>query len=378
MTTCLACGTLRFLKLRSKAANVFVAWLRLLGRDRGFLTGAAMLIFTVCGWGQAAPVSPDAKPTAIAAIHGIVVGTSGEIYQGVRVTLTASGALPAFTQTQTTNADGAFLFSDVPCGPFRLTLVSPGFTTQTLSGVLRAGENYDARTLLLPMAATTTDVQVSASHVEVAQAQIQMEEKQRVLGVLPNYLVTYDPDAASLTVRQKFQLAWKSALDPVSFGAAGLFAGLDQANNVLPGYGQGTEGFAKRFGALYGDAFVGTILGSAVFPSLFHQDPRYFVKGSGTVRSRVWYAVYNSVMCKGDNGRWQVNYSGLLGGVAAGGVSQLYYPAGDRASAGGIFAGTAIMAGTNIFGNLAQEFVIRKFTPTLRKRYPHPRGPGVL
>lgn len=348
------------------------------GVSRCVLIGVAMLVTVTGAWGQAVSVSPHTQPLAAASIHGVIVGAGGDVYDGVHVILTASGASPAATQSQITDTDGAFSFSAVPCGPFRLTLSSPGFVTQIISGVLHAGEDYDARTVILPMATATSEVEVSASHVEVAQAQLDLEEKQRVLGVLPNYLVTYDPHAASLTTRQKFQLAWKSAVDPVSFGAAGLIAGINQASNGLAGYGQGSQGFARRFGAVYADTFVGTMIGGAVLPSLFHQDPRYFVKGTGSVRSRVWYAVYNAVMCKGDNGRWQVNYSGLIGGLAAGGVSQLYYPPGDRATAGGIFAGSAIAAGTNIFGNLAQEFVIRKFTPTLEKRYRSPKGRRVF
>jgi hypothetical protein len=72
------------------------------------------------------------------------------------------------------------------------------------------------------------------------------------------------------------------------------------------------------------------MIGSAILPALLKQDPRYFYKGTGTTRSRILYAIANSVMCKGDNGHWQVNYSGILGGAAAGGISNLYYPASDR------------------------------------------------
>lgn len=340
------------------------------GIRTSLLVAAVNLATAVCGLGQAASNTPNATQPASAAISGMVAGPDGEVYQGVRVTLTATGASSSSTQTQTTGADGSFHFSHVSPGPFRLNLASPGFTTQTVVGTLREGEDYEAHSVLLTAAATTSTVQVTASRTEIAQAQLSLEEKQRVLGVLPNYLVTYDPNAAPLTARQKFQLAWKSALDPVSFGAAAFFAGIDQASNALPGYGQGAQGYAKRLGAVYGDSFVGTMIGGAIFPSIFRQDPRYFVMGTGSVRSRVWYAVYTSVMCKGDNGRWQVNYSGLLGGTAASGISQLYYPAGDRASANSIFSGTAIVAGTNIFGNLAQEFVIRRFTPLARKKDP--------
>lgn len=289
------------------------------------------------------------------------------MYQGVSVTLTESAATPARTEKQTTDANGAFQFTQVPPGPFQLTLGSEGFVTQTVRGVLHAGETWDAHTIVLPVAIATSSVRVTASQADIAQAQLNIEEKQRVLGVIPNYFVSYDPHAAPLTARQKFQLSWRSSIDPVTIGSAALFAGIDQSANLLSGYGPGAQGYGKRFGAVYADTFVETMLGGAVLPAVFHQDPRYFVKGTGSVRSRVWYAIYNAVMCKGDNGRWQVNYSGIVGGLAAGGISQMYYPASDRGSAGAIFAGTAIGTGTSVLGNLAQEFLVRKLTPSARK-----------
>jgi hypothetical protein len=326
-----------------------------------------MLLLTQSGHAQAPPPPPDAPQPATGVIRGAVAGSDGDVYQGVHVTLTETGATPTVTQTQATDANGAFQFLQVPPGAFRLTLSSNGFVTQTVDGVLHPGETWDAHTIVLPVATTSSSVQVTASRADIAQAQLNVEEKQRVLGVIPNYFVTYDPHAAPLTPRQKFQLSWRSAVDPVTIASAAFFAGIDQAADILPGYGQGAQGYGKRFGAVYADTFVSTMIGGAIFPSIFRQDPRYFVKGTGSVRSRIWYAVYNAVMCKGDNGKWQVNYSGILGGLAAGGVSQIYYPASDRGSAGVIFSGTAIATGASVFGNLAQEFLVRKLTPSARK-----------
>lgn len=314
---------------------------------------------------SSAPVA--AQEPALGSIHGIAAGTAGEVYEGVSVTLTQDAPNAAAPRTQTTGADGAFTFTGVAPGPFHLTLASRGFITQTISGVLHAGESFDAHTIVLTMAATTSSVRVTASQQEIAQAQLNTEEKQRVLGVLPNFFVTYDPHAVPLTTRQKYQLAWKSAIDPVTFAATGIFAGIEQASNTYPAYGQGAQGYAKRYAATYGDTFIGTMLGGAVLPSLLKQDPRYFVKGTGSVKSRIWYATFNAVMCKGDNGRWQPNYSGILGGLAAGGISNLYYPSANRNSAAQLFTGTAISIGGSVFGNLAQEFLIRKLTPHAAK-----------
>lgn len=323
-----------------------------------------VLLMLLAGPLVARPQSSSAPPApATGSIHGIAGGSNGEVYEGVSVTLTedAPGAPAALTQK--TGADGTFTFTGVAPGPFHLTLESGGFVAQTVAGTLDAGQSFDAHTVILPVASINSSVHVTASQQEIAQAQLNVEEKQRVLGVLPNYFVTYDAHAVPLTRRQKYQLAWKSTIDPVTFAATGVFAGIEQASNTFPAYGQGAQGYGKRYGATYGDTFFGTMIGGAVLPSLFKQDPRYFVKGSGSVKSRMWYATFNAVMCKGDNGRWQPNYSGIIGEFAAGGISNLYYPSSDRSSAGQLFSGVAITLGYSVFGNLAQEFLIKRITP---------------
>jgi hypothetical protein len=213
------------------------------------------------------------------------------------------------------------------------------------------------------MSGTTSDVLVTASQQEIAQEQLKQEETQRVLGVIPNFYVTYVPNAPPLTSKQKFNLAWKSSIDPVTFLAVGFFAGVEQATNSYSGYGQGAQGYGKRYGAGFADSFIGTMIGGAILPSWWKQDPRYFYKGTGTTRSRVMYAIESAVICKGDNGRWQVNYSAIVGGVAAGGISNLYYPAANREGAELTFLNVLIGTGESAVGNLFQEFVIRRLTP---------------
>ncbi len=309
---------------------------------------------------------PSAPAIQTGSIHGVVTGADGEVYQGATVTLTLNAPQPPAQtppQTRATGADGAFEFTGIAPGPFRLTLSAPGFVEQTVSAVLHPGESFDAHTIVLPVAAASSSVRVTASQQEIAQAQLNVEEKQRVFGILPNFYVTYDPHAVPLTRHQKFQLAWKSSIDPVTFAATGVFAGIEQASDTFPAYGQGAQGYAKRYGANYADSFISTMLGGAVLPSLFKQDPRYFVKGTGSVKSRIWYATFNALMCKGDNGHWQVNYSGILGGLAAGGISNLYYPAANRNSAAVTFEGAAIGIGGSVISNLAQEFLVKKLTP---------------
>jgi hypothetical protein len=205
-------------------------------------------------------------------------------------------------------------------------------------------------------------VEVGLSQTEVAEEQIKVEEKQRVLGVLPNFYVSYVPNAAPLTAKQKFKLAWKTVVDPFTFVFVAGAAGVEQAQNHFDEYGQGAQGYGKRFGAGYADTVTGTFIGAAILPSLLKQDPRYFYKGSGSKPSRILYAIANSVICKGDNGRWQANYSNIIGSLAAGGISNLYYPAQDRNGAGLTFENAAIGIGATAISNLFQEFIILKLT----------------
>ena len=318
-----------------------------------------------------APDAPQAEqaafPTdqATGSIHGTVVDGTGAVAQGARVALVwipQAGGSPVARET-TTDSNGAFNFPSVAAGKFTLTIGSKGFATRTLSGELQEGESFVAPAVILIMNGTTTDVEVSASTVEIAEAQLQEEETQRVLGVIPNFYVSYVPNAPPLTRRQKYQLAWRSSIDPVNFGIVGIIAGVEQATNSFSGYGQGVQGYAKRYGAGYTDSFDANMIGGAILASWWKQDPRYFYKGTGSTRSRVLYAIAMSVVCKGDNGHWQPNYSAIVGGLAAGGISNLYYPASDREGAELTFQNAALGTAGSAIGNLFQEFVVKHLTP---------------
>ncbi len=258
--------------------------------------------------------------------------------------------------------DGQFSFSGVAPGHFHLTITSEGFATQLTSGILRAGEVSIVPQITLTLAAATTEVRVGLTQTEVAEVQLKDEEKQRVFGVIPNFYVSYVPDAAPLTSKQKFKLAWKDAVDPVTFGITAAAAGLEQASDQYGGYGQGAEGYGKRYGAAYADLATSTFIGGAILPSLLKQDPRYFYRGTGTTRARLLYAIANAVICKGDNKRWQANYSSILGNFASAGISNLYYPAKDT-GVGLTFENALIDTGAAAAANVLQEFVIRKLTP---------------
>lgn len=258
--------------------------------------------------------------------------------------------------------DGLFTFAQVSSGPLQLTIVAEGFATQVISGTLRSGENYVFPEITLSLATQVTEVHVSPSTEEIAQEQFKDLEKQRVLGIVPNFYVSYVGEPAALTSKQKFELALKATTDPVTFAAVSVVAGVNQAANRFSGYGQGAQGYAKRYGASYANFASGLWIGGAVLPSILKQDPRYFYKGTGTKRSRLLYAISRPFVCKGDNQRWQPNYSSVLGDLAAGGISNLYIPERDRHGARLTFENAAIALGTTAAINVLQEFVLHKVT----------------
>jgi hypothetical protein len=298
----------------------------------------------------------------LGSISGTVVDQNGNFVVAALVNLIRDGS----PQQVVSDTEGHFVLQAVAPGPFQLSVVAEGFASQQRTGVLHPGESLDLLDVSLPVASATTEVQVRVTNNEIAEEQLKVQETQRVLGVIPNFYVTYNPDALPLSTKQKFELAWKTSVDPVTLAASGAIAGVEQANNSYRGYGQGTEGYAKRYGASFADSFVGVMVGGAILPALLKQDPRYFYKGTGSKRSRVLYALANAVICKGDNGRWQPDYSGILGSLASGGISNLYYPASSRNGAWLTFENTFIGIGGSGIGNIFQEFVVRKLTPHSR------------
>jgi hypothetical protein len=291
-----------------------------------------------------------------------MVDREGTVYEGAHIALEQTAYIPPSVRAATSDSNGRYNFAGVSPGAFNLTISSSGFATQIIAGFLHAGESYEAQPVVLLVTAAESEVAVTASQQEIAQEQIREEEQQRVLGIIPNFFVSYAPDAPPLTSRQKFHLAFKSSVDPFTFMSTAASAGLEQADNSFSAYGQGAEGYAKRYAANYADDFIGTMIGSALLPSLLKQDPRYFYKGTGTTRSRVFYAIANSVICKSDKGRWQPNYSAIIASFTAAGISNLYYPAANRDGMTLTFENILIGKATGAAQNIFQEFFIRKLT----------------
>lgn len=306
-------------------------------------------------------------PSQVAAKPGSVVGTvldqTRSVAVGAIVRLTTVDK--SFSREVVSGDNGEFSFFNVPPGPFKVSVNAAGFSDQVFSGELAPGQTYLVPPIVISIAKVVTDVKVSVDPVEVATEEVKLQEQQRVLGVFPNFYVTYRSDSAPLTTKLKFQLAWKSSTDPVTILGTAFLAGLEQAGDQYSEFGQGAEGYGKRFGAGYADVLASTFLSGAVFPSLLKQDPRYYYQGTGSTRSRLLHAVANSVTCKGDNGRWQVNYSNIAGVFAGAAVSSTFYPTTNR----GLFtlSNGFIRLGESSLAGVVQEFVLRKLTKTKRQ-----------
>lgn len=199
---------------------------------------------------------------------------------------------------------------------------------------------------------------------EKAEEQIKEQEKQRTVGVVPAFNVSYRADAVSMTAGQKMRLAFRSTVDPVAFAAAFVVAGYHEALDQNTGFGWGAEGYGKRSGAAYLDAFDGTMIGNGILPSVLHQDPRYFRLGHGTTTHRLLYAVSTNVRCRHDNThKWEPNYSNVGGNIIAGAISNLYYPS-SGSGIGQTFSNGFIVTAEGGFGSIFQEFwpdISRKF-----------------
>jgi hypothetical protein len=295
----------------------------------------------------------------IGSISGTVLNVTGAAVSGAQVRLT--GGANTAPQVIPTAEDGHFFFTNIAPGPFALSITLAGFKTKTVSGILPPTEGYLAPAITLDLAPVVTDVTVRLTTEEIAEEQIRQQEQQRLVGLVPNFYASYIADAAPMNPKQKFKLASRLAIDPSSFVIAGLIAGGQQANNSFPEYGQGAAGYGRRFGAAYGDFLIGNYISNAILPSIFKQDPRYFYKGTGTTKSRILYAISRSVVTRGDNGHLQPDYSGILGSLAAGGISNLYCPEGS--GFGTTVTNTLIGIGTSAGVNILQEFVFRKLTP---------------
>ncbi len=351
------------IRVKARAVSGFSVWLGL-ALSGGLPLAARAQADLARGEGDTIVAHLAAKvstaPMVSGCIRGIVADASEAAVPDARVILVAEGSHAK--QDVRAAEDGSFVLVNVAPGTYAVTVEREGFQPWHGAARIGSGEQMTLPEIALTVSSVSSSVEVRASTREIAEAQMGLEEKQRVLGVFPNFYASYAPDAEPLSAGQKFRLAWRFVNDPVALAIAGVTAGSEQRADTFHAYGGGAVGYSKRYGAAYADGFTSTFLGEALLPAVFHQDPRYFVKGTGSVGSRALYAMASMVICKGDNRRWQPNYSNVLGNFASASLSNVYYPASSRG--GELIVGNAMMAtAMGAVGGLFQEFVLHRMTP---------------
>ena len=302
-------------------------------------------------------------------ISGTVTDENGDIIPDSTATLERTGENGDYQDGRRIAADenGSFDFGNLQPGiPYTITIKAKGFGSWTSSAITLAPGQFEFLKAieLKPLAVTT--ITVVGSPEQIAVEQVQMAEKQRVLGIIPNFYVVYDANPAPLSAKLKFKLALRVSVDPISFLGAAFLGGIDQAADT-PNYVQGAKGYGQRVGAVYAGGLTDIMFGGAILPSLLHQDPRYFYQGTGSKKSRFLHAIANPFLCKGDNGQREVNYSSIGGDIASSAISNAYYPSSNR-GAGLVFENVLIDTSERMVSSLVQEFVLRKFTASAKNR----------
>jgi len=311
------------------------------------------------------PSSPAHQTDAT--ISGTVKNVVGNIVPGATVVL--DDQLAEGRRTAVASDSGEFQFAGLKAGvPYRVRVSAQGFESWKSQAIILApGEYFFVKDIKLGVPDLVTSVIVYASQEQIAIEQVNIETKQRVFGIIPNFYVTYESNPVPLTTRLKFKLAFKADTDVMTFVGVAFMSGIYQAADT-PDFGQGAEGFGKRMAAGYADTTTDIFIGGAILPWLLRQDPRYFYQGTGTRKSRALHAISNPYVCRGDNGKIQPNYSSMGGDLASGAISNFYYPESNR-GVGLVFEGFLVTTGVRSISALMQEFLLRKLTPSARARH---------
>ena len=195
------------------------------------------------------------------------------------------------------------------------------------------------------------------------------ESSGRMFKVVPTFGVAAK-NAPPLTDGEKFRLFRRSALDPFWIVPAAAQAGISQAADTFHDYGQGAEGYGKRFGAALADRTSSKLFSELVYPVILQEDPRYFRRGEGTTKRRIGYALAQGFVCHTDEGGRSFNWSNVLGALTSGGISNAYYPERDR----GIGL-TMSRFGISLAYGSAKRLIL-EFWPEIDRKFFHKRAPG--
>jgi hypothetical protein len=208
----------------------------------------------------------------------------------------------------------------------------------------------------IPSSNSTSAATGQASRATPAQVTPSLEPlPKRIFGIIPNYRSHPSlKDSKPLSAGQKFKLAARDSFDPGTFLLSGAFAGIGQASNSTPSYGQGMAGYGRYYGSTYGDFMIGNFMTEAVYPSLLRQDPRYFRRGTGSTGSRLRYAAGQIFITHGDNRRTQFNFSEICGNATAVAISNAYNP--DNRTASDAVGKLGIQLAVDMAGNILKEF----------------------
>ncbi|HWZ52870.1 MAG TPA: carboxypeptidase-like regulatory domain-containing protein [Granulicella sp.] len=319
-----------------------------------------LVFLTVAGLCVAPPGAAQqlsASDPQPATIVGTVLDVNGGVVPGAMVVL--NGPDSDDHHTFVTPDNGLFEFAGVHPGvAHHVTISAPGFADWTSNTITpTAGQYFMVTGIQLRLATVQVSV-VAVTPEQLAAQQVRIEETQRVFGIIPNFYVTYEPNPAPLTSKLKFQLAFRALSDPVTLIGFALNSGIYQAADY-PSYRGGMAGYGQRLGATFAGGYTNVLIGDALLPSLLHQDPRYFYQGKGTNRSRLLHAVSNAFITRGDNGRREINFSGIGGDLASGAIANAYYPTGERG--GSLVVRSALIGiGGRMANGVVQEFVLHR------------------
>jgi hypothetical protein len=302
-----------------------------------------------------------------ASVEGVVLDASGATVSGAAVSLLHEDGRES--QEMASGPNGEFSFTKIPTGSYLVSVNAEGFAPYTSEGfALNGQQDYEVPDFALSVAAASTEMIVHPTEF-IAAEQMRAAEKQRLMGVIPNFYTSYTYDTAPLSTKQKFVFAARGTFDPVAMVGVGFGAGIEQASNSFAGYGQGAEGYGKRFAAKFADGRSSDFFTHAIYPSLLHQDPRYYYQGTGSAKSRVLHAIGAAFFTRTDNGLTAPNYSFLLGDLSSGALSNLYYPKASR-GASLVFTNAVLGLGGRMAGNILREFSRRLTTNSSDKTKP--------
>lgn len=318
-------------------------------------------LFLLCVW--AATMTAAQQISAPAPQPGAIMGTvtdlNGDAVPNASIIL--QGPAQADTQRITTQDNGFFRFDGVAPGiPHRVIISAEGFANWTSNEiVLEPGQYFLLTDITLRIATVQVAVTVVPTE-QLAVEQVKAEETQRVAGIIPNFYVVYDRNAVPLSAKLKFNLAIKALTDPVTTAGFIANASIYQAADY-PSYRQGAQGYGERLGATFAGGYTNILVGDALLPSLLHQDPRYFYKGTGSTKSRLLHALSLPFVTRGDDGRREINFSNIGGDLVSGAIANAYYPARDRGPHLVVTSALIGIGGRMVLG-VAQEFLLHRVT----------------